>query len=177
MNSELTSGTNLVARWGLDEASGTLVNDSIATAANGTITGTGYARASGFVPPVQSNVAPNAPTLNAPGNGATGVATSPTLDIGVSDPNSADLLTVTYFGRPLASGNFAQIAQHTGIASGTNDTTVWANLGAGQTFEWYATVSDGTLTTTGPDLDLPHCRGRPGLRRCGRHRRLRTNTG
>ncbi len=48
-NSELTSGTGLVARWGLDEGSGTAVNDSIATAANGTITGTGYARASGFM--------------------------------------------------------------------------------------------------------------------------------
>ncbi len=34
--------------------------------------------------------------------------------------------------------------------SGTNDTAAWAGLGAGQTFQWYATVSDGTLTTTGP---------------------------
>ena len=55
MNSELTSGTNLVARWGLDEASGTLVNDSIATLANGTITGTGFARASGFNAPPANN--------------------------------------------------------------------------------------------------------------------------
>ena len=33
--------------------------------------------------------------------------------------SDADTLTVTYFGRPLASGTFAQIAQHTGVASGT----------------------------------------------------------
>ncbi len=42
-NSELTSGTGLVARWGLNEGTGTTVGDSIATVANGTITGTGYA--------------------------------------------------------------------------------------------------------------------------------------
>ena len=49
---------------------------------------------------------------------APGSALSPTLSVGVSDPD-ADPLTVTYFGRPLASGNFTQIAQHTGVASGT----------------------------------------------------------
>ena len=67
-----------------------------------------------------TNAAPAAPTLNAPANGGTGVGTSPTLSVGVSDPD-ADPLTVTFFGRPLASGNFTQIAQHTGVASGGND--------------------------------------------------------
>ena len=57
---------------------------------------------------------------------------------------------MTFFGRPFASGNFAQIGQNTGVASGTNTTTSWANIGAGQKFEWYATVNDGTATTTGP---------------------------
>ena len=42
-NSELTSGSGLVARWGLNEGTGTTVGDSIATVADGTITGTGYA--------------------------------------------------------------------------------------------------------------------------------------
>ena len=102
----------------------------------------------GFVPPVV-NQAPNAPTVNAPPNGATGIGTSPTLDVGVSDPNS-DPLTVTFFGRPYASGVFTQIAQNTGVASGSNTTTSWASLGAGQEFEWYVTVSDGIATTTGP---------------------------
>ena len=92
---------------------------------------------------------PNAPTLNSPADGATGVGTSPTLSVGVSDPD-ANPLTVTFFGRPFASGNFTQIAQNTGVASGTNTTTSWANIGAGQKFEWYATVSDGTATSTGP---------------------------
>ena len=57
---------------------------------------------------------------------------------------------MTFFGRPLASGIFAQIAQNTAVVSGATTTTTWSSLGAGQTFEWYATVSDGTLTTTGP---------------------------
>ncbi len=47
-NAELTSGSGLVARWGLNEGSGTSVGDSIATAANGTVTGSGY---SWVVPP------------------------------------------------------------------------------------------------------------------------------
>ena len=52
----------------------------------------------GFVPPA-GNGAPNAPTLNAPANGGTGVGLSPTLSIGVSDPD-ADPLTVTYLRPP-----------------------------------------------------------------------------
>ena len=118
----LTSGTGLVARYGLDEGTGTVVGDSI-----GSVTGTatnGPTWVPGFVPPAPANAAPNAPTLNAPANAATGISTSPTLDVGVSDPDS-DPLTVTYFGRPLASGNFVQIAQHTNVASGTSDTISW----------------------------------------------------
>jgi Concanavalin A-like lectin/glucanases superfamily/Bacterial Ig domain/Cadherin-like domain/Putative Ig domain/Calcineurin-like phosphoesterase len=150
-NAELTSGTGLVARWGLNEGSGANVTDSITTpsAATGTVSGTGSSWVPGFVPPSSGTNAPDAPTLNAPTNGSTGVALSPTLDIGVSDPD-ADPLTVTFFGRPLASGNFGQLVQFTGVTSGTDVTTLWPNLGAGQTYEWYATVSDGTDTTTGP---------------------------
>ena len=101
----------------------------------------------GFVPPVVS-APPDAPTLNAPANGATGIGTSPTLNVGVSDPD-ADPMTVTFFGRPFASGNFAQIGQNTGVIDRNHDPP-WANIGAGQKFEWYATVNDGTHTTTGP---------------------------
>ena len=139
-----------VARWGLNEGSDTTVGDSITspTAADGTISGSGYAWVAGFVPPATGNTAPDAPTLNAPTDGATGIGTSPTLDVGVSDPD-ADALTVTYYGRPFASGNFSQIAQHTGV-SAASDSATWSSLGAGQEFEWYVTVSDGTATVTGP---------------------------
>ena len=149
-NNELTSGTGLVARWGLNEGLGTNVGDSIATVADGTVMGTGYSWVAGApVAAAGSNTAPDAPVLNAPGDGATGIGTSPTLDVDVSDPDG-DPLTITYYGRPYASGTFAQIAQHTGVTSGGNDTATWSDIGAGQTFEWYATVGDGTATTTGP---------------------------
>ena len=62
-NNELTSGTGLVARWGLNEGSGTSVGDSISppSAATGTIAGTGYSWVAGFVPPAP-DPAPDAPT-------------------------------------------------------------------------------------------------------------------
>jgi hypothetical protein len=43
---------------------------------------------------------PAPPTLNAPPSGATGVSTSPTLGVNVSDPDSSPL-TVTFYGRPV----------------------------------------------------------------------------
>ena len=61
--------------------------------------------------------APNAPTLNSP-------AERRHRDRHLADAEHRRIgsgrqpMTVTYFGRPLASGNFAQIAQHTGVASG-----------------------------------------------------------
>ena len=98
---------------------------------------------------VSGNTIPNVPTLNGPADGATGVGTSPTLDVGVSDPDG-DPLTVTFYGRPLASGNFAELVQFSGVTSGDDVSTLWPSLGAGQTYEWYVSVSDGSLTRTGP---------------------------
>ena len=61
-DNELTSGSGLVARWGLDDGSGTNVADSIDTVPNpkadGTITGSGTSWVPGFVPPAPPNVAP-----------------------------------------------------------------------------------------------------------------------
>ena len=45
-----------------------------------------------------ASTAPNAPVVVAPTSGATGVSTSPTLTVSVSDPNS-DPMTVTFYGR------------------------------------------------------------------------------
>ena len=147
-NSEITVPTaNLLGRWGLNEGTSTVLNDSSGNSITGAAVGS-PTWVPGFVPPA-GNGAPNAPTLNAPANGGSGIGTSPTLSVGVSDPD-ANPLTVTFFGRPIASGNFAQIAQHTGIVSGTTDTATWASLGAGQQFEWYVTVGDGIATTAGP---------------------------
>ena len=93
--------------------------------------------------------APSAPSNPAPATGATGQSTSPTLSVKVTDPD-ANPMTVTFFGRPFASGNFVQIAQKTNVASGATTTTPWTGLGAGQLHEWYVTAQDATLTTTGP---------------------------
>jgi parallel beta-helix repeat protein len=150
MDNELASGTGLVARWGLNEGSGSSVDDSITSpsAADGAITGSGYAWLSGFVPPAPPNSPPDAPTLNAPANGATGVSTSPTLSVDVADPDT-DPLTVTYYGRPYATGSFAEVAQHTGVTA-ASDAATWSGLAADQEYEWYVAVYDGTDTTTGP---------------------------
>ena len=53
-----------------------------------------------------ANSAPNQPALNAPPDGGTGVSTSPTLDVTVSDPDS-NPLTVTYYGRPVTGSDFS----------------------------------------------------------------------
>ena len=106
------------------------------------------------------NHAPDLPTVNAPTNGASGVALSPTLSVGVSDPDS-DSLTVTFFGRPFASGNFTQIAQNTGVASGTNDHD---DLGEPRCRPDVRVVRDRQGRRPTPDrsdLDVPHHRRAP----------------
>jgi fibronectin type 3 domain-containing protein len=100
MGQELTSGSGLVARWGLNEGAGAAVNDSIASPANGSINGSNYSWVNG--PSFAVNQPPDAPVLNSPADGATGVSTSPTLDVNVSDPDSDDL-TVTFYGRPAST--------------------------------------------------------------------------
>jgi hypothetical protein len=147
-NNEFTgTSPNLLARYGLNEGVGTSFGDSSGNNIGGT-TVANPAWTTQFVPPAPGNAAPNAPTVNGPTDGATGVSTSPTLDVGVSDPDG-DPLTVTFFGRPFASGNFTQIGQNTAVPSSTNTTTSWPNIGAGQKFEWYVTVADAGHTTTG----------------------------
>jgi hypothetical protein len=100
MNVEVVSDPELVARWGLNEGTGTSVGDSSGTAQNGAITGTNWSWVDGA--PFNANLPPDQPVLNAPANGATDVSTSPTLDVAVSDPEGSDL-TVTFYGRDASS--------------------------------------------------------------------------
>ena len=155
-DTEITSGqAGLLGAWNLNDGTGTGLADSSGNGVTGTAVGS-PTWVAGFdppAPPPPGNTAPNAPTLNTPANAANGISTSPTLNVGVSDPE-ANGLTVTYFGRPFASGNYVQIAQHSGVTSGSSDTASWSNLGDGQTFQWYVTVSDGTPHDDRPDLDL-----------------------
>ncbi len=145
---ELGPQAGLIGLWHFNDGSGTVATDVSGRGNNGTLTPTATAPlwVDGFVPP---GVPPNAPVLTAPGNGSTGIGTPPTLDVVVSDPDGGTL-SVSFFGRPLASGVFASVGTATGIASGAHATTSWTGLGGGQTYEWFATVSDGTTTTTGP---------------------------
>jgi hypothetical protein len=94
-----TPTTGLVARWGLDEGTGTVVADSIGTT-NGTAKKQpAWADGVTFVPP---NHQPDAPAVVAPADGATDVGVPATLDVTVSDPDG-DPMDVTFFGRPAGS--------------------------------------------------------------------------
>ncbi len=144
-NTEITAQAGLIGAWHLNDGSGTTAADSSGGGTSGTLTG-GPVWIDGFPPP---SVAPNAPVLVAPANGGTGVSTSPTLDVVASDPDGGTV-NVSFFGRPLASGVFSLIGTQSGLASGANATMSWPNRGGGQTYQWFATVSDGALSTTGP---------------------------
>ena len=101
INSEITTGTGLVARWGLNEGTGASVGDSVPTSATGTVTGTNYTWVAGAPFNITINNPPNAPVLSSPANNATGVSTSPTLEAFVSDPDGGNL-DVTFYGRPIS---------------------------------------------------------------------------
>ncbi|MFL5750463.1 MAG: LamG-like jellyroll fold domain-containing protein, partial [Chloroflexota bacterium] len=95
--------------------------------------------------------APNAvPTvaLVAPADAATGLTTSPQLSATATDPEGQPV-TVTFWGRPYASGVFA-VAGSATVASGQTASIAWTDRGAGQRYEWYAVASDGVKTATSP---------------------------
>ncbi len=103
MTQELTSGSGLVARWGLNEGTGNVVDDSIGSA-NGTRTnGPAWIVGAPFGPPPPPNDPPDAPAIVVPTDGATGVGLSPTLDVTVGDPDD-DSMDVEFYGRPAAGG-------------------------------------------------------------------------
>ncbi len=95
MNQQLTSGTGLIGRWGFNDGSGSSATNSIAGSPAGTLTNT-PTWVTGA--PALNNQPPNQPTLVTPANGASGVSTSPTLTVNVTDPES-NPMTVTFFGR------------------------------------------------------------------------------
>ncbi len=103
-NAEISTATaGLVARWSVDEGSGTAVSGSAGTAIAGTITGTGYAWVAPAPFDLTVNTQPDAPALVALAAAATGVSTNPTLSVSVSDPD-ADSVTVRFYGRPVGGG-------------------------------------------------------------------------
>ena len=90
MDTEITTPqSGLLGVWNLNDGSGTSLADNSGNGLTGAAVGS-PAWGAGFVPPIGSG-APDAPTLNAPADAATGIGLNPTLNVGVSDPNSDPL--------------------------------------------------------------------------------------
>lgn len=96
MRQQLTGGAGLVARWGMNEGAGTAVSNSTGAASGGTILGANWSWAGGVA--FASNRPPAAPIPANVTHGATGVSTSPSLAVTVSDPDNNNLI-VTWYGR------------------------------------------------------------------------------
>ncbi len=89
---------------------------------------------------------PHQPVLVAPADGATGVSTSPTLEVTVSDPQE-DSLDVTFYGRQVGAPTYDEIATNTDVSSGSNTATLWAGLSPSTNYEWYVEVTDTSENT------------------------------
>ena len=96
INHQVTSGSGLVARWGLNEGTGTAVGDFVAPAAAGTITGSTFAWIPGA--PFDLGLTPETPALVSPADTATNVPVSIPLTVHVSDLRNSNL-TVSFYGR------------------------------------------------------------------------------
>ncbi|HEX2808675.1 MAG TPA: LamG-like jellyroll fold domain-containing protein, partial [Kineosporiaceae bacterium] len=112
MTQELTSGSGLTARYGMNEGIGTAVGNSIAGGPAGTaVGGPAWVPGAPFaLPPV--NDPPATPVLVGPADGVIGVATDPELSVQVSDPEGGTL-TTTFYGRetaPATAPDFSIIA-------------------------------------------------------------------
>ncbi len=82
-----------------------------------------------------------------PANNTISVKTySPTLGQFETDYDSQFTISYDMSGSP----PFQVIGTNTGVPSGTNTSVNWPGLAGETEYEWYATVSDGNITTTGP---------------------------
>lgn len=94
INYEITSGTGLVARWGMDEGTGITITSSV-----GVFTGT-LTNGPTWVPgaPFDLVLSPSSPTLVSPLDGSVDFALPPALTVHVTDPRNAPI-TVSFYGR------------------------------------------------------------------------------
>ena len=97
----------------------------------------------GTVSAPAANNAPNKPTSPSPTNGASGVSTSPTLQVTVTDPDG-DSMTVYFYD----NSDDSLIGTDTEVENGTQASTVWNGLNYETTYYWYAKASDGSLENT-----------------------------
>ncbi len=90
-----------------------------------------------------TNSAPDAPTNPSPSDGATGVSTSPTLSVDVSDPDG-DSMDVSFYD----ASDGSLIGTDSSVASGNTASVTWSGLSYSTTYSWYAVADDGSATTT-----------------------------
>src|SRR4029078_1512106 len=114
MNLQLTSGTGLLGRWGLNENGNVTATNSIARSVNGTLRNNKISThptnggpswsIDGFVGNNNNtSQPPNQPLNPSPANNASASSLSPNLCVNVSDPNGGTV-RVRFFGRKKPSG-------------------------------------------------------------------------
>ncbi len=86
--------------------------------------------------PAGSNQAPDAPTNPSPADGATGIGTSPTLSVDVSDPDG-DLMEVDFYD----ASDDSWIGSNSYVGNGTTSIS-WSGLSQSTTYQWYAVAND-----------------------------------
>jgi hypothetical protein len=102
MPQAIPSADGLVARWALDEGTGTTIGDGVGVAHGVLKKGGTWVEGVALVPPPPPNAPPDAPTLVEPADGAIDVPTSTSLAVGVSDPEG-DAVDVTFHAAPVAA--------------------------------------------------------------------------
>ncbi|MBK8784602.1 MAG: tandem-95 repeat protein [Anaerolineales bacterium] len=110
INTQLTSGTGMIARWGMNEGTGAVISSSVGTFDGALTNGPLWVPGAPFN--LTFNAPPSAPTLVSPPDNSTDTSTSPTLSVDVSDLDGGNL-TVQFYGRPVgavAGADFSIIA-------------------------------------------------------------------
>ena len=88
------------------------------------------------------NSPPNAPTDPSPTNGTSGVGTSPTLRVNVSDPDG-DLLKVSFYN----GLDDSLIGAVSGVYSGGTASIIWSDLTEGISYNWSVVIEDVAVKT------------------------------
>ena len=141
VNHELTSGSGLVARWGMSEAEGAVVGDSITTppAADGTIMGTGYSRIASA--PFNITIPNTAPTVSAGPDRSVAFGVSAALAGSASDDGLPAPATLALAWTKVSGPGTVAFANAAVAAT----TATFSSLG---TYELRLTASDGELTAS-----------------------------
>ncbi len=91
---------------------------------------------------LSGNNPPNAPINPVPADLATGIGTSPALNVDVIDPDG-DTMDVYFYD----ASDDSQIGFDNNVASGGTAAASWNGLAESTTYTWYAVADDGEFTT------------------------------